>query len=55
VPGFDDEELLRPAELYEREGRRDEYRAIVDRLKVDRVAHLQQFSELSEDIIKAAG
>ncbi|HZB02423.1 MAG TPA: phosphoenolpyruvate carboxykinase [Actinomycetota bacterium] len=55
LPGFDDEELLRPAELYEREGRRDEYRAIVDRLKVDRVAHLQQFSELSEDIIKAAG
>ena len=55
VPGFDDAELLRPVELYERQGRRDEYRTIVDRLKVERVAHLQQFSELSEDIIKAVG
>jgi hypothetical protein len=28
---------------------------MVDRLKTDRVAHLQRFTELSEDIIKAAG
>jgi phosphoenolpyruvate carboxykinase (ATP) len=55
VPGIDDPELLRPALLYERQGRREEYRDFVERLKVDRVAHLQRFSELSEDIIKAAG
>jgi phosphoenolpyruvate carboxykinase (ATP) len=55
VPGFDDPELLRPAELYGRQGRRDEYRTTVDQLKLERVAHLQQFSELSEDIIKAVG
>jgi phosphoenolpyruvate carboxykinase (ATP) len=55
VPGFDDPELLRPAELYERQGRQSEYRAIVDQLKLERVAHLQRFSELSEDIIKAVG
>ncbi len=55
VPGFDDQELLRPAALYEREGRRDEYRGIVERLKSERVMHLQQFSELSEEIIKAVG
>jgi phosphoenolpyruvate carboxykinase (ATP) len=55
VPGLDDPELLRPAELYERQGRQGEYRAIVDQLKLERVAHLQQFSELSEDIIKAVG
>jgi phosphoenolpyruvate carboxykinase (ATP) len=55
VPGFDDPELLRPVTLYERQGRGDEYRRIVERLKQDRVAHLQRFSELSEDIIKAAG
>jgi phosphoenolpyruvate carboxykinase (ATP) len=55
VPGIDDEELLRPAELYERQGRGEEYRSIVDRLKLERVAHLQRFSELSEDIIKAVG
>ena len=55
VPGFDDLELLRPVLLYEREGRMEEYRAIVERLKVERVEHLQRFTELSEDIIKAAG
>jgi phosphoenolpyruvate carboxykinase (ATP) len=55
VPDFDDAELLRPVLLYEREGRIDEYRESVERLKVDRVEHLQQFSELSEDIIKAVG
>ena len=55
VPEFDDPELLRPVLLYEREGRLEEYRGIVERLKVERVEHLQRFTELSEDIIKAAG
>jgi phosphoenolpyruvate carboxykinase (ATP) len=55
VPDLDDPELLRPRRLYEREGRQDEYAARVDGLKTDRVAHLQQFTELSEDIIKAVG
>ena len=55
VPEFDDPELLRPVLLYEREGRVDEYRSVVERLKVERVEHLQRFTELSEDIIKAAG
>jgi phosphoenolpyruvate carboxykinase (ATP) len=55
VPDLDDRELLRPALLYERTGRIEEYRASVEQLKRERVAHLQQFSELSEDIIKAVG
>jgi phosphoenolpyruvate carboxykinase (ATP) len=55
VPGIDDPELLRPVLIYERTGRTDEYRGTVDRLKMERVQHLQQFSELSEDIIKAVG
>ena len=55
VPGFDDPELLRPRTLYERQGRSLEYREIVDGLKADRVAHLQRFTQLSEDIIKAVG
>src|SRR5262245_1093298 len=55
VPDLDDPELLQPARLYGREGRTDEYRDLVDRLKLERVQHLQQFSELSEDIIKAVG
>ena len=55
VPDLDDPELLRPALLYDRTGRSEDYRGIVDQLKRERVAHLQQFAELSEDIIKAVG
>jgi phosphoenolpyruvate carboxykinase (ATP) len=55
VPGIDDIELLQPRRLYERQGRADEYTTLVEGLKVERVAHLQQFTQLSEDIIKAVG
>ncbi len=55
VPDFDDDELLQPRRLYERQGRLDEYDATVERLKGERVAHLQEFPELSEEIIKAVG
>jgi phosphoenolpyruvate carboxykinase (ATP) len=55
VPDIDDPELLQPKRLYERQGRLDEYSALVDRLKSERVARLQEFPELSEDIIKAVG
>jgi phosphoenolpyruvate carboxykinase (ATP) len=55
VPGIDDPELLQPKRLYEQQGRLDEYTALVDRLKSERVARLQEFPELSEDIIKAVG
>jgi len=55
VPGLDDHEKLQPRTLYERQGRGDEYARIVESLKSDRVAHLQQFTQLSEEIIKAVG
>ena len=55
VPDFDDLELLQPRRLYEREGRMGEYDDIVSGLKRDRVARLQEFPELSEEIIKAVG
>jgi phosphoenolpyruvate carboxykinase (ATP) len=55
VPDLDDPELLQPRKLYERQGRGADYTAIVERLKAERVAHLQQFTQLSEDIIKAVG
>jgi phosphoenolpyruvate carboxykinase (ATP) len=55
VPDFDDIELLQPRRLYEREGRSDEYAHVVDRLRTDRVARLQEFTELSEEIVKAVG
>jgi phosphoenolpyruvate carboxykinase (ATP) len=55
VPDFDDPELLQPRKLYEREGRADEYAGLVERLKAERVARLQEFPQLSEEIIKAVG
>jgi phosphoenolpyruvate carboxykinase (ATP) len=55
VPDLDDLELLQPMRLYERTGRAAEYADLVERLKSERVARLQEFPELSEDIVKAAG
>ncbi len=55
VPDLDDTEKLQPRRLYEAQGRGEEYRGIVERLKSERVTHLQQFTQLSEDIIKAVG
>ena len=55
VPGLDDDERLQPRHLYERQGRGDAYASIVEGLKRDRVEHLQQFTQLSEEIIKAVG
>jgi phosphoenolpyruvate carboxykinase (ATP) len=55
VPGIDDLELLQPRRLYEREGRTDEYRDAVERLKAERVEFLQGFTALEEEIIKAVG
>ena len=54
VPGFDDLELLQPRRLYEREGRMSEYRETVERLKAERVARLEEFPELTPEIVKAA-
>ena len=53
VPGFDDVELLQPRLLYERQGRTEEYEGMVERLKRERTARLEEFPELSTDIVKA--
>jgi len=53
IPDFDDAELLQPTKLYEREGRMDEYRDAVAKLKADRVAHLSTFPGLEPQIIDA--
>ena len=55
VPGIDesDSAILRPRELYESQGRADEYRKIVDRLKAERVEYLQKFPALSDEIVGA--
>ena len=55
VPDFDDAELLQPRRLYERQGRMDEYGVLVERLKTERVERLEEFPELTADIVRAAG
>jgi phosphoenolpyruvate carboxykinase (ATP) len=53
IPGIDDIELLQPRRLYERQGRMDEYDALVERLKHERTETLRKYPDLTEDIIRA--
>jgi phosphoenolpyruvate carboxykinase (ATP) len=55
VPGIDesDSAVLRPRELYESQGRSDQYQTVVDQLKSERVEYLQQFPALSDEIVSA--
>ncbi|MFN2614781.1 MAG: phosphoenolpyruvate carboxykinase (ATP), partial [Actinomycetota bacterium] len=53
VPGIDDVEFLQPRSLYERQGRVDEYEAIVARMKTERAAFLAGFKGLSPEIARA--
>ena len=57
VPGIDeeDEAVLRPRELYEAQGRRDEYEKIAARLRGERHDFLSQFESLSPEIVDAVG
>ena len=50
VPGIDDHELLQPRRLYERQGRRDEYREIVVRLTEERRAYLAGYPSLDPSV-----
>ena len=53
VPDVDDVEVLQPKRLYERTGRGDDYRAIVQRFKQERVAELQKYPGLDQEIVAA--
>jgi phosphoenolpyruvate carboxykinase (ATP) len=53
LSGFEDPELLRPRELYERQGRMDEYGRIVATLKADRHDYIQTFPGLDPSIVAA--
>ena len=55
VPGIDadDERLLRPRELYAQQGRLDEYRRIVERLRSERREYMNSFPRLDRDIVEA--
>ena len=53
IPGFEDHELLRPRLLYERQGRMDEYHAIVEQLTTERRAYLRSYPGLASEIVEA--
>ena len=53
LPGIDDVEILQPRRLYERQGRMDEYKAIVERLRTERRAYLAKFGGLRPEIVSA--
>jgi phosphoenolpyruvate carboxykinase (ATP) len=53
VPGIDETEILQPRRLYSEQGRDDEYRALVERFKAERVEFLEKFPSLSEEIVSA--
>jgi phosphoenolpyruvate carboxykinase (ATP) len=57
VPGFilDDAEILQPRKLYERQGRMDEYREIVERLKNERREYMKKWEGLNPEIAAAIG
>ena len=54
IPGIHDPELLQPRRLYERQGRDQEYRDIVGRLKQERRDYLTRFPGLRDEIAAEA-
>ncbi|HEY3733347.1 MAG TPA: phosphoenolpyruvate carboxykinase [Streptosporangiaceae bacterium] len=55
APGIDDVEILQPRQLYEQQGRLDEYNDMVSRLKRERRDYLASFNGLDEAIVKSIG
>ena len=53
LPGVDDPEVLQPRRLYERQGRLEEYNAMVTRLKSERREYLASFGGLDDSILKS--
>lgn len=55
IPGIDDEELLQPRALYERQGRTSEYEQLVAQLKKERAEYLAKFDDLDPRITSGSG
>ncbi|HEY0592076.1 MAG TPA: phosphoenolpyruvate carboxykinase [Thermoanaerobaculia bacterium] len=53
LPGLDDEEYLQPRKLYQRQGRTDEYRQLVERFTRERREYIRKWSGLDERIVEA--
>jgi phosphoenolpyruvate carboxykinase (ATP) len=55
VPGVDDPHLLRPRELYEAQGRSEEYKRLVEHLKEDRREYMAGHAGLPGEVIDSLG
>ncbi len=57
VPGISEEDadILQPRKLYERQGRTEEYKQIVERLKTERREYITKWEGLAPEISQAAG
>ena len=53
VPGLDDHDYLQPRRMYERQGRSDEYRQLVEKYNNDRREYLRKWPGLSSEIVEA--
>ena len=53
VPGLDDADYLQPKTMYERQGRLDEYAALVAKYNNDRREYLRKWKGLAEEIVNA--
>jgi phosphoenolpyruvate carboxykinase (ATP) len=53
VPELEDADYLQPKKMYERQGRLDEYNALVKKYEDDRRAYLRKWNGLSEEIVNA--
>jgi phosphoenolpyruvate carboxykinase (ATP) len=55
LPGVEDDELLSPRRLYERQGRLSEYEEITARLEEERIEYLSSFTALSPRVLEGLG
>ncbi len=53
VTGVDDHDYLQPRKMYERQGRLDEYRQLVQKYNTDRREYLRKWKGLSEEVVSA--
>ncbi len=53
IPGIDDMDYLQPKKMYERQGRLDEYNALVEKYTKDRREYLKKWPGLSQELVQA--
>ena len=53
VPGVDDRDYLQPKQMYERQGRLDEYNELVSKYNSDRREYLRKWKGLASEIVTA--